>query len=107
MVASGKVNVKKLVTHHFDIEQTQQAFDTAKSGTGNPIKIMIHCNNIDLWTIHANEFLYCIRYDCFVLIKATQKCFLEQILFAVQQLKKLLILFALLMFYNLSLLILG
>ncbi|KAG8335549.1 hypothetical protein J6590_064830 [Homalodisca vitripennis] len=44
MVASGKVNVKRLITHNFNIEQTVEAFETAKSGTGNPIKVMIHCN---------------------------------------------------------------
>lgn len=63
MVASGKVNVKKLVTHHFDIEQTQQAFDTAKSGTGNPIKIMIHCNkwsmNYDIFYTNEVRFVLC------------------------------------------------
>uniref|UniRef100_A0A1B6LFS9 Alcohol dehydrogenase-like C-terminal domain-containing protein n=1 Tax=Graphocephala atropunctata TaxID=36148 RepID=A0A1B6LFS9_9HEMI len=44
MVASGKVNVKRLITHHFNIEQTVEAFETAKSGVGNPIKVMIHCD---------------------------------------------------------------
>lgn len=44
MVASGKVNVKPLITHHFTMEETVKAFETAKSGTGNPIKILIHAN---------------------------------------------------------------
>jgi len=44
MVASGSVDVKRLVTHHFNIEETVKAFETAKSGVGNPIKIMIHCD---------------------------------------------------------------
>ncbi|XP_054286199.1 sorbitol dehydrogenase-like [Macrosteles quadrilineatus] len=45
MVTSGKVDVKKIITHHFTIEDTVKAFETAKSGVGNPIKIMIHCDN--------------------------------------------------------------
>uniref|UniRef100_A0A1B6C199 Alcohol dehydrogenase-like C-terminal domain-containing protein n=1 Tax=Clastoptera arizonana TaxID=38151 RepID=A0A1B6C199_9HEMI len=44
MVATGQVNVKQLITHHFNIEQTNEAFELAKSGKGNPIKIMIHCD---------------------------------------------------------------
>lgn len=43
LVTSGKVNVKKLITHHFDITQTQEAFDTARYGRGGAIKVMIHC----------------------------------------------------------------
>ncbi|GLH07399.1 hypothetical protein R5R35_002892 [Gryllus longicercus] len=43
MVASGKVNVKPLITHNFKLEETLEAFETAKTGKGNPIKIMIHC----------------------------------------------------------------
>ncbi|BES94295.1 Sorbitol dehydrogenase [Nesidiocoris tenuis] len=44
MVASGKVNVKQLITHRFELEETVKAFDTAKTGAGNPVKIMIRCN---------------------------------------------------------------
>ncbi|KAJ3664996.1 hypothetical protein Zmor_000521 [Zophobas morio] len=44
MVASGRANVKPLVTHHFKIEDTVKAFETAKTREGNPIKIMIHPN---------------------------------------------------------------
>ncbi|XP_075220676.1 sorbitol dehydrogenase-like isoform X2 [Lycorma delicatula] len=44
MVATGKVNVKQLITHNFNIEQTVDAFDTAHERRGNPVKIMIHCN---------------------------------------------------------------
>ncbi|XP_030241807.1 sorbitol dehydrogenase-like [Drosophila navojoa] len=42
LVASGRVNVKRLVTHHFDIQDTQKAFDTARNGKGGAIKVMIH-----------------------------------------------------------------
>lgn len=44
MVATGQVNVKQLVTHNFGLEDTLKAYETAKTGTGNPIKVMIHCN---------------------------------------------------------------
>nr|QZC92151.1 alcohol dehydrogenase [Dioryctria abietella] len=40
MVASGQVNIKPLVTHHFDMEQTLEAYETARQGLG--IKVMIH-----------------------------------------------------------------
>lgn len=44
LVASGRTNVKDLITHNFSMEETLKAFSTAVSGEGNPIKIMIHCN---------------------------------------------------------------
>lgn len=44
MVSTGKISVKPLITHHFKIEDTQKAFDTAKNQIGNPIKILIHAN---------------------------------------------------------------
>jgi len=43
LVASGKFNVKKLITHHFDITQTKEAFDTARYNRDGAIKVMIHC----------------------------------------------------------------
>jgi len=43
MVASGNVNVKKLITHNYKLEQTLEAFETAKTGAGGAIKVMIHC----------------------------------------------------------------
>ncbi|XP_073834505.1 sorbitol dehydrogenase-like [Musca autumnalis] len=42
LVASGKVNVKRLVTHHFDITETDKAFETARKGLGGAIKVIIH-----------------------------------------------------------------
>ncbi|XP_049837309.1 sorbitol dehydrogenase-like [Schistocerca gregaria] len=44
LVASQKINVKALITHNFHLKDTIKAFQTAISGDGNPIKIMIHCN---------------------------------------------------------------
>uniref|UniRef100_A0A0B7AB43 Sorbitol dehydrogenase n=1 Tax=Arion vulgaris TaxID=1028688 RepID=A0A0B7AB43_9EUPU len=42
MVASGRVNVKSLITHRFKLEDSIKAFEAAKRGEG--IKIMIGCN---------------------------------------------------------------
>ncbi|KAH9638070.1 hypothetical protein HF086_014931 [Spodoptera exigua] len=39
-MASGKINVKPLVTHHFTMEETLQAYEVARQGAG--IKVMIH-----------------------------------------------------------------
>ncbi|XP_046553941.1 sorbitol dehydrogenase-like [Haliotis rubra] len=41
MISSGKINVKPLVTHRFQLEETLDAFNTAKSGVG--VKVMINC----------------------------------------------------------------
>lgn len=41
MIASGKVNVKPLITHRFSLEQTMDAFNTTLKGEG--IKVMIKC----------------------------------------------------------------
>ncbi|XP_064594476.1 sorbitol dehydrogenase-like [Liolophura sinensis] len=41
MVSSGKVDVKPLVTHHFPLEKTLDAFEAAKTGAG--IKVIIDC----------------------------------------------------------------
>lgn len=43
LVSSGKANVKRLITHHFDITQTLDAFETSRYGKENAIKVMIHC----------------------------------------------------------------
>jgi len=43
MVASGSVNVKPLITHRFKLEETLQAFETAKTGAGGAIKVIIKC----------------------------------------------------------------
>lgn len=47
MVASGRVNVKPLVTHRFKLEETLKAFETAKTGADNAIKVIIKCSNFD------------------------------------------------------------
>ncbi|KAM8893721.1 sorbitol dehydrogenase isoform 1-T1 [Spinachia spinachia] len=45
MLASGKVNVKPLVTHRFPLEQAAQAFETTRQGLG--IKVMLKCDPQD------------------------------------------------------------
>ncbi|XP_019723139.1 sorbitol dehydrogenase [Hippocampus comes] len=45
MLASGKVNVKPLVTHRFPLEQAVQAFETTRQGLG--IKVMLKCDQND------------------------------------------------------------
>lgn len=47
LVASGAVDIKKLVTHHFDITETAKAFETSRYGHGGAIKVMIHCQPRD------------------------------------------------------------
>ena len=43
MVASGKVNVKPLITHTYKLEETLDAFERAKTMAGGAIKVMIRC----------------------------------------------------------------
>jgi len=43
LVASKRANVKRLITHHFDLTETIDAFDTSRYGKGGAIKVMIHC----------------------------------------------------------------
>ena len=42
LVSSGKVDVKPLITHHYNLEDGLKAFEAAKTGQG--IKIMINCD---------------------------------------------------------------
>ncbi|CAL4059474.1 unnamed protein product, partial [Meganyctiphanes norvegica] len=43
MIASGKVDVKPLITHRYKLEETLKAFETARTGAGGAIKVMISC----------------------------------------------------------------
>lgn len=47
LVASGKVDPIPLVTHNFDMKDTLKAFETAKTGEGDPIKVLIHVESKD------------------------------------------------------------
>ena len=44
LVASGAVDVRPLITHRFTLEETVKAFETAKTGAGNAIKVVISCH---------------------------------------------------------------
>ena len=38
-----QVDVKPLITHRFSLEQTLDAFETARTGAGGAIKVIIKC----------------------------------------------------------------
>lgn len=42
MIASGKVNVKQLITDRYTLGETVEAFERAK--TGEALKVMIRCS---------------------------------------------------------------
>lgn len=44
MIASGSVDVKPLITHHFGLENSLDAFETARTGAGGAIKVIIDCS---------------------------------------------------------------
>ncbi|XP_035216528.1 sorbitol dehydrogenase-like [Stegodyphus dumicola] len=44
LVASGLVDVKPLITHHFKLQEVNKAFETAHSGADGAIKVLIHCS---------------------------------------------------------------
>ncbi|XP_045775863.1 sorbitol dehydrogenase-like [Maniola jurtina] len=45
LVASNKINLKPLVTHHFSLEESLEAYEVARRGLG--IKVMIHVQDRD------------------------------------------------------------
>lgn len=45
LVASGAVDVKPLITHRFALKETLNAFETALTGAGGAIKVLINCEN--------------------------------------------------------------
>jgi len=42
LIASGRVNVKQLITHRYDFEKLITGFETAKTGRDNAIKVMFN-----------------------------------------------------------------
>lgn len=46
LVASQRINLEPLITHRYNLEQVEEAFQLAKSCDPNTIKIMIKCNDI-------------------------------------------------------------
>ena len=41
MVASGRVDVTPIVTHHFELQDVVTAFETARDGADGAIKVMV------------------------------------------------------------------
>ena len=44
LLASGKIDVKPLITHHYNLKDVLAAFETAKTGKDGAIKVIVHCN---------------------------------------------------------------
>lgn len=44
MVANGRIDVKPLVTHRFKLEDARKAFETARQGADNAVKVIIKCS---------------------------------------------------------------
>lgn len=42
LISNGKVDMMKLVTHHFNIEELHKAFETSRYGLDGAIKVLIH-----------------------------------------------------------------
>lgn len=42
LIASKAVNVKPLITHRFSMDETLKAFETAHTGAGGAIKVLIN-----------------------------------------------------------------
>uniref|UniRef100_A0A2M4AG72 Sorbitol dehydrogenase n=1 Tax=Anopheles triannulatus TaxID=58253 RepID=A0A2M4AG72_9DIPT len=43
LIASGTIDARKLITHHYDLAQSVEAFKTSRYGLDGAIKVMIHC----------------------------------------------------------------
>jgi len=43
MIASGAIDVKPLISHHFPLEKVSEAYETAKNSSGGAMKIIITC----------------------------------------------------------------
>jgi L-iditol 2-dehydrogenase len=42
-VSTGLIDVKPLITHRFKLEDSVMAFETARTGAGGAVKVMIKC----------------------------------------------------------------
>lgn len=43
MVATGRVDLKSLITHRFKLEQSNDAFEASGAGKDGAIKVVINC----------------------------------------------------------------
>lgn len=41
LIASGKIDVKRLITHRFKFEEAEEAFDLVRHGKESVIKVII------------------------------------------------------------------
>jgi L-iditol 2-dehydrogenase len=48
LLARGVADAERLITHRFDLEHAQQAFETAASGAG--LKVLIEPKSLKKWT---------------------------------------------------------
>lgn len=44
LIASGRIPTERLITHHYSLEESSEAFHTAHSPASGAVKIMIHCD---------------------------------------------------------------
>jgi L-iditol 2-dehydrogenase len=44
MLASGKIDVKPLISHRYSLDKVIEAFDTARTGRDGAIKVIIDCS---------------------------------------------------------------
>ncbi|XP_049825274.1 sorbitol dehydrogenase-like [Aethina tumida] len=47
MMLSGRAPLKKLITHNYELEDVVQAFKTLKANCGNPLAVIVKCNQDD------------------------------------------------------------
>ena len=46
LVASGRINVKPLVTHRYKLQDAMDAFETCRTQRDGSIKVMVKCNEV-------------------------------------------------------------
>lgn len=47
LLASGKINVRPLLTHFYRLEDIHTAFEMAKTGQDGALKVIVRCNAKD------------------------------------------------------------
>ncbi|PAA72877.1 hypothetical protein BOX15_Mlig001464g1, partial [Macrostomum lignano] len=45
LVARGAVDVRRLITHRYPLDRSEEAFETSRTAAGNAIKVMIKCQD--------------------------------------------------------------
>ena len=44
MISCGRIDVKPLITHRFDLKDTVDAFETSRTGKDGAVKVIIKCS---------------------------------------------------------------